>query len=111
MYGKMPFHIVAYGHEADIKCCDCVAEWANDELLEEGFIQPDIESIVRNVGLEYDAGVYGYRSEILLRQLAVAWQIELEDEYSYDSMDFPKVIFADQVEDTEYCGVCGEEIP
>lgn len=105
------YHIAAYTYRADIWCCDCVAEWANDELLEEKLTQPEIESIIRNVGLEYDAGVYGYRSEILLRQLAQRLQINLEDEYSYDTDDFPKVVFADQVEDTERCGVCRDEIP
>lgn len=105
------YHINAYVFNADIQCCDCVAEWAFNELIEEGYTKGDIESIVRNVGLEYDAGVYGYRSEILLRKLSELWQIDLENEYSWDSDDFPKVVFADQIEETEYCGICHEELP
>ena len=31
-------------------------------------------------------------------------------EDSYDSGDFPKVVFATQVEDGERCGACGEEL-
>lgn len=111
MYGRMPFHIVGYSFKADIACCDCIADWATNELMEEGYTREDVESIVRNVGLGYDAGVYAYRSEILTKHLAGLLRIDIEDEYSWDSDDFPKVIFSDQVEDTEYCGTCHEEIP
>jgi len=104
------WHIAGYTHCAEIQCCDCVANWAENELILEGYTQGDIDLIVRNVGLEYDAGVFGYRSEILLRQLSELWQINLEDEYSWDSDDFPKVVFADQIESDEYCGVCLEKI-
>ena len=104
------YHVAAYTFNADIQCCDCIAEWAEEELIAEGDTRGDIENIVRNVGLEYDAGVFGYRSEILLRELAELWQISLEDEYSYDSDDFPKVVFADQVVEDEYCGTCLEKI-
>jgi len=104
------YHIVAYVHCAEIRCCDCVAEWTEKELLNEGFTESDVDLMIRNEGLTYDAGVFGYRSETLLRRLAELWQINLEDEYSWDSDDFPKVVFADQMEDEEYCGVCLEKI-
>lgn len=104
------WHVAAYTFKAEIRCPDCIAEWAEKELLQEAYTKSDIESMVRNVGLEYDAGIYGYRSEILLRQLAELWQIHLEDEYSYDSDDFPKIVFADQIEENEYCGNCLERI-
>jgi hypothetical protein len=32
--------------------------------------------------------------------------ITREDERSYDSGDYPKVVFADMVDDDEYCGSC-----
>jgi len=107
----MPFHIVAYTFKADIACCDCIAKWAKNEIVQEGYTRADVESVVRNVGLEYDAGVYGYRSEILLKFLGDLWKIDLKDEYSWDSDDFPKVIFSDQIEDREFCGTCHKEIP
>src|SRR3972149_2137466 len=94
--GRQPFHIMAYVHTAEMKCCDCIAEWAETELRQEMFSLRDIDLIVQNNPLEYDAGVYGYRSEILLRKLAALWEINLEDEYSWDSDDFPKVVFAAQ---------------
>lgn len=105
------YHIAAYVFNADINCCDCIAEWAENELIKEGYTNEDVESLIRNVGLGYDAGVFGYRSEILLRYLAGLLRIDLEDEYSWDSDDFPKVVFADQIEDREFCGLCLEEIP
>ena len=104
------YHVAAYVHKAEFRCCDCVAEWAETELINEGFTESDVNLMVRNIGLGYDVGVYGYRSEILLRQLAKIWRINVEDEYSYDSDDFPKVVFVDQIEDDEYCGVCLEKI-
>jgi len=104
------FHIAAYVFNADIICCDCIAEWAEKELSEEGLSENDIQEII-DEGLGYDSGVFGYRSEILVSKLAELWRINLEDQYSWDSDDFPKVVFADMVEDTEYCGICHEEIP
>ncbi len=32
------------------------------------------------------------------------------DETTFDSGDFPKVIFSSQLEDTEHCGACGWEL-
>lgn len=108
------FHIACYVFQADIVCCDCIANWAKDRLMEETNYSSDtIEEIVQDGGEapNFDTGVFAYRSETLLRMLAPKWKINLEDEYSYDSDNFPKIVFADQVEDREYCGVCHEEIP
>jgi hypothetical protein len=105
------FHIAAYVFKADIMCCDCVSNWAEDELKEErNYNEDDIRDIIAN-GPGYDMGVYAYRSEGLLSKLAEIREIDLEDQYSWDSDDFPKVVFADQVEEKEYCGNCHEVIP
>lgn len=46
-----------------------------------------------------------------LSELAAAFGIDRTDEYSYDSGDFPKVIFASQVEsDDDTCVTCGEPL-
>jgi hypothetical protein len=46
-----------------------------------------------------------------LHELAAAFQIDRENEHSFDSDDFPKVIFASQVEDSsEVCGGCGRPL-
>ena len=33
-----------------------------------------------------------------------------EDEWTFDSGDFPKVVFSWQIEDTEHCAECGGEL-
>lgn len=105
-YGKQPFFIDAYVFQAEIVCPDCIAEWAAEELKIEEYNVVDIEQVVRDKGPAYNVGVSAYRAEALLEELATIWNINLEDEYSWDSDDFPKVIFADQIEDKEYCGRC-----
>jgi hypothetical protein len=45
-----------------------------------------------------------------LNEIAYAFGIDRHDERSFDSGDFPKVIFSSDVEDAEYCTVCGREI-
>lgn len=45
-----------------------------------------------------------------LDELAAAFGVNRQNESSFDSGDFPKVIFADSVEDDEECGKCGEPL-
>lgn len=45
-----------------------------------------------------------------LSELAAAFGIDRMDESSYDSGDFPKVVFSDQLEDDETCDRCGGEL-
>lgn len=104
------FHINAYVFQADIVCCDCIAEWAEKELKEEGFSQEGVDRIVRDLPPATDVGFMAFRSESLVSKLADMWQLNYDDECSYDSDDFPKVVFADQIEGKEYCGTCHEEI-
>lgn len=42
-----------------------------------------------------------------LDEIAAAFAIDRDDETSFDSDEFPKVVFADQVGDHQ-CGCCGE---
>lgn len=45
-----------------------------------------------------------------LDEIAFAFGIDRQDEHSFDSWDFPKVIFASSVEDDEYCAVCARPL-
>lgn len=47
-----------------------------------------------------------------LTEMAVAFGIDRNDEWSFDSGEFPKVILAQMVEDqgTDYCGQCGRDL-
>ena len=103
------FHIEAYTFCADNVCTDCVANWAKQELMKEGYTPKTIEDIAFYEGPDYDCGVFAYRSEGLLKVLAPLRNIDVSNEFSYDSDDFPKVIFADQVEEDFYCGWCLNE--
>ena len=99
------FHIAAYTFQADIMCCNCVSEFAEFELRQCSYTTEDIDKLALS-GPDYDSGVYAWRSEALLVELAKLWKIDLEDAYSYDTDDFPKVVFVDQIESREYCGEC-----
>ena len=45
-----------------------------------------------------------------LDEMARAFGIDREDESSFDSADFPKVVFADEIEDGDRCGRCGGDL-
>lgn len=45
-----------------------------------------------------------------LDEIAAAFSIDRYDEGSYDSDDFPKVIFGTDTTEDDVCGACGEEI-
>lgn len=84
----MPFDIVAYSYRADIYCPLCILSMCNEPSEFEEY---------RDV-------------ECALADYALILGIDRYDEYSYDSGDFPKVVFRDSVEDPEYCGHCHEAI-
>lgn len=78
------YDIVGYTYNADIYCPDCIAEM---------FSPPG-----------------GYRRlcsyETILDRAAAAMGVNREDERSFDSDHFPKVVFEDMAED-DRCGNCG----
>lgn len=45
-----------------------------------------------------------------LAEIAYAFGIDHQNEHSFDSDDFPKVIFSTQIEEYEECGSCGQEL-
>jgi len=45
-----------------------------------------------------------------LDEIAYAFGIDRGDEASFDSDYFPKVVFRDQADDTDVCGVCHEPL-
>jgi hypothetical protein len=80
--------IVGYTYAADEYCCDCIAAMFD-----------------RATG--GDGNVSGFLAEEILADAANRLSVDRMDESSFDSGDFPKVIFASMVEsDDEYCGEC-----
>ena len=78
--------VVAYTYRADTYCGDCVL-------------------IMLNQG---DYGLPAWTTEEALDDIAERVGLDRYDERSYDSDDFPKVVFADSIGDAgpEYCGRC-----
>jgi hypothetical protein len=84
--------IVAYTYQAEILCRDDMLDAANAWLTKDGVKVPYL--IVEDA----------------LNAWAVSAKVDRDDEHTYDSDEFPKVVFASQVEDDETCTHCGEPI-
>jgi len=92
-YTRTPFDVVGYQYQADFFCPACQLDLVTMDLVEQGIrfaVLPDAESA--------------------LDALAERAGIDRNDEWSYDSDDFPKVIFRDQADDDTACGRCGRTI-
>ena len=96
-YGLRADAIVGYTFRADIYCPSCtLAAVKRAHLLD--------YPLASTIGPHDDA-------EDILRTVAKSLKLDHEDEHGFDSGVFPKVIFADQVEDdSERCGACGESL-
>jgi hypothetical protein len=109
-YYKKSYHVGAYTYKAGIWCCDCVANDSESFLSDQGFTKKEIQRFVDiwTAGSSY--GITAFRSEALLHKVAEIKNIDISDPYSFDSDDFPKIIFNDEMEDEEYCENCLKEI-
>lgn len=88
------YDIVGYTYNADQYCTGCI-----------------IDALPTGEGQQFDgwklaAGVR-MSTEDNLSEIAAAFQIDRMDEHTYDSSEFPKVIFADSATEDDYCGSCG----
>lgn len=87
-------HIVGYTFQAENYCPGCIVD-----QLPTGPGQPyDGWALAPGVSMPVEAN---------LNEIAYAFGIDRGDETTFDSGDFPKVIFSSQLEDTEYCEACG----
>lgn len=78
--------VVAYTYKADIVCPSCV---------------------LKAVPTPYPAT---HSAESALDILAQEIGVDRYNEETFDSDDFPKVVFRDQMEDGDVCGSCGERL-
>lgn len=85
------FDIEAYTYDGEILCPTCVIE----RMIERREASP----AARDMG-----------TEAALDQIAEANAIDRQDEHSFDSRDFPKVVFQSQIEDDTECDRCGKEL-
>ncbi len=82
--------IVAYTYEADIYCPSC---------MHLGFTR---EALAAGRASEFE----GFSTEQVLDWCANELAIDRYDEYSFDSSEFPKVVFRDAIDHNEHCGGC-----
>lgn len=96
--------VVAYTYQADTFCPDCTVRMTfGAYLASQGFNRLGIRALQNFV-------VENIKEEKILDYLAERDLIDRYDEHSFDSQDFPKVVFESQLDTTEYCGECREEL-
>ena len=83
--------IIGYTYQAEIYCPKCLFD-----RMEENTIIP--------------SGIMAMDAEDALDALALAVGIDRHDEQSYDSDEFPKVVFSFDAVADETCGNCGGEL-
>jgi len=79
--------VTAYTYKADIYCVDCI--------IEAMLMEREATPAARDMPVES-----------ALDQIAEANAIDRYDESTFDSYEFPKVVFSDQLHG-EHCGGCG----
>lgn len=89
--------IVGYTYRADFFCPACI-----------------IEQLPTGDGEAFDGWALAdgvtMSTEDNLDEIAAAFGIDRDDETSFDSDEFPKVVFADMAAGDEHCGACGEPL-
>lgn len=89
--------VSAYAFRAELLCAACV-----------------IPALPTGEGEPYDgwklAPTVNMTTEANLDEVAMAFGIDRYDESSYDSDEFPKVVFGSDLADGEHCGACGTDL-
>ena len=91
--------IVGYAYRADLWCEECM-----EELLGRGIT-------VKN----WAVGLKPGSAEVMLDDLFATLGVDRQDEYTFDSDDFPKIVTLGHLdfhsnEDLDECGECGERL-
>ena len=97
MYGQKAWDIVGYTFQAETYCPGCI-----------------IAQLSTGSGQTYDGwaltpGV-SMPVEANLTEIAYAFGIDRDDEKTFDSDDFPKVILSSEIGYCGACGACGGEL-
>lgn len=80
------YDVVAYTYKADLICPACILDALPDAWEVDKVRASDIEAA--------------------LHIIAQAQEVDYDNGTTYDSGEFPKVVFRDQVEDRDVCGEC-----
>lgn len=87
--------IVAYTYRADTYCPGCIANQVTSHNSDISFLELDWAIFDPESWLDGAAKILG---------------IDHCNEHTFDSDDFPKVVFSSMVEDVEYCAECHGEV-
>lgn len=85
--------VAGYSYKADNYCVHCV-----------------IKEVCKDYGLNEPEDCMSYEDELSILASQIKSGIDRYDEATYDSGEFPKVIFTHQIEDTEHCCKCHDEL-
>lgn len=85
--------IAGYTYKADILCPECTVERLADHHAD--LVTPNLRT---------------FQPAAAIDSLAVDLGVNPHDERSFDSDEFPKVVFGYQLESDEKCGYCGEAL-
>lgn len=88
------FDIVAYMYQADLYCSGCIL----DQMVVDGYSHA--------AAVVDSPGYFHMSTEQALNRVAAKLKVCREEEESFDSDDFPKVVFRDQLDGDEHCGRC-----
>ncbi len=90
--------IVAYDFKADRYCPECINEAVENDTRFDGWQLSPVQGLRPVMPTEDN-----------LNEIATAFGIDRMDETTFDSDDFPKVVFRDNLQGhQERCGACGE---
>ena len=95
---SMPHDVVGYTFNAATYCPGCIIDTlptGKGEVFD---------------GWAYASGADPVGTEDNLDEIVAVFGIDRQDEQSYDSDTFPKVVFRDHLDDDERCDSCGETL-
>jgi hypothetical protein len=102
-----PFDVVGYTFRADVICPDCIVEAVAKAEAD----NPLVFNPAEDTALRVPAGLTAGQG---LAILAYRLGVDRTAEHTFDSDNFPKVVFRDQVGEAEgfldTCGACGEAL-
>lgn len=98
---RKSFEVAGYTFQAELLCPGCTLEAVKVAYP----LDYPLSSTIQDGDTSEDV----LRTVAKSRNLAGAG-IDLADALSFDSDDFPKVVFVDQLDDEEHCGSCGGEL-
>ena len=91
--------IAAYTFMADLYCSQCINVVVENDIRFDGWQLSPAQGLRPIMNTEAN-----------LEEIALAFGIDRQDETTFDSDEFPKVVFAYMLTEDDCCGECGENL-